>query len=316
MRFRQHQPGDELLRDLPLAAAPAEIWAGLEAALNAGQRPPVRRRVPFWRAMLAAAACAALAAGVYWKTRPAAPRWQVERVAGTPSIGSHPLDSTGSIREGQWLETDASSQALIHIGAIGTVQVGANTRVGLVAARPSEHRLTLARGRISASVTAPPRLFFVDTPSSTAVDLGCAYSMDVDDAGNGVVHVTLGWVSLESKGRESLIPAGASCRTRAKAGPGTPYFDDASQPLQRALVQIDFAHGGREALDAVLSESRLRDTLTLWHLLSRVDAPDRLRVFQRMAALAPLPNGISSDKVLQLDPETLKRWREELAWKW
>jgi hypothetical protein len=183
-----------------------------------------------------------------------------------------------------------------------------------VVARANEHRLSLARGRISAVVNAPPRLFFVDTAASTAVDLGCAYSMNVDDSGDGMLQVTLGWVSLEWSGRESLVPAGASCRTRPKVGPGTPYFDDASDALKRALAGLDFGGGG--SLDAVLDEARVRDTLTLWHLLSRVDAADRLRVYNRMVGLVPLPEGVSPEKALALDPDTLKHWREELAWKW
>ena len=60
----------------------------------------------------------------------------------------------------------------------------------------------------------------------------------------------------------------------------------------------------------------MRDTLTLWHLLSRVDAIERARVADRITALTPLPSGVSRDKALQLDPDTLKRWREELAWTW
>ena len=140
--------------------------------------------------------------------------------------------------------------------------------------------------------------------------------MNVDDAGNGLVEVTLGWVSLERSGRESLVPAGASCRTRPKVGPGTPFFDDATEPFKRALTELDSGRGGSVPLETVLAAARARDTLTLWHLLSRVDARDRLRVYTRMVALAPLPNGVSEAKVLQLDAETLKHWREELAWKW
>jgi hypothetical protein len=60
----------------------------------------------------------------------------------------------------------------------------------------------------------------------------------------------------------------------------------------------------------------VRDTLTLWHLLSRVDAGERARVFDRITELVPLPTGVSREKALQLDPDTLKHWREELAWKW
>jgi hypothetical protein len=56
--------------------------------------------------------------------------------------------------------------------------------------------------------------------------------------------------------------------------------------------------------------------LTLWHLLSRVEADDRARVYDRIAALTPVPAGVSRERALKLDPETLKRWIHELAWTW
>ena len=319
MRFRKHQsPSDEPLRDLPLVEAPDSIWISLENALDAGEKPRGRHgfRFPIWQPALVVASLVVVA-GVYWRSlRGTEPQWDVDRLAGIPSIGSEPIDRTGRMKEGQWLETDASSRAVIHVGTIGTVQVDSNTRVRLVTARPTEHRLALARGRIMVSVTAPPRLFFVNTASSTAVDLGCAYTMQIDDAENGSLQVTLGWVSLEWSGRKSLVPAGASCQTRHKLGPGTPVFDDAAGSLKRAVSAFDFEKGGRGALDTILAASRVRDTLTLWHLLARVDGNDRLRVYNRMISLAPLPNGLVPAKVLQLDPQTLQRWREELAWKW
>ena len=43
------------------------------------------------------------------------------------------------------------------------------------------------------------------------VDLGCAYHVQVDEQGTGQLTVTDGWTSLEWHGRESLVPAGASC---------------------------------------------------------------------------------------------------------
>ena len=83
-----------------------------------------------------------------------------------------------------------------------------------------------------------------------------------------------------------------------------------------ALLAFDFADGGSSAVDAVLTAARERDTLTLWHLLTRVEPRDRTRVFDRMETLTPLPSGVTRDKALALDAETLKRWREELAWTW
>lgn len=303
------------VRDLPVARPPEEVWKGIESALE--HRGVPQRASWFPRlAWLTAAAAAVLIAVFWFSTRTPPPRWQVDRLAGSPSLGHGHLQGTGSLGVGQWLETDSSSRAEIKVGDIGTVDVEPNSRVKLTVARANEHRLTLARGEISAVVNAPPRLFFVDTPSSTAVDLGCAYKMKVDDAGFGLLRVTLGWVSLEWGGRESMIPAGASCHTRPKVGPGTPYFDDASPALQQALEHFDFEHAGTAALDTILEQARVRDTLSLWHLLTRVDASDRARVFDRMQALAGLPDGVTRQQVLALDPKALDLWKGDLAWKW
>ena len=305
----------DALRNLPLAKAPDSIWKSIEAALDAGVAEPKRvSRPSVWVVVAAAAAALAIGMFTWYANRAPKAAWEVVRVEGTPSLGARRIEH-GKIEVGEWLQTDASSRARISVGDIGTVEVAPNTRVRMVASRPGEQRLRLARGEISASVSAPPRLFFVDTPASTAVDLGCAYTMTADGDGNGLLHVTLGWVSLEWEGRESLVPAGASCRTRSKIGPGTPYFDDAAKRLQDALSSFD-AGGGADAVSAVLTEARVRDTLTLWHLLSRVELAQRQRVYNRIVDLVPLPKGISPGKALQLDPATLKLWREELAWKW
>jgi hypothetical protein len=254
---------------------------------------------------------------IWYFTRPAAGRrWEVTRLEGAPTVGSSRLAGVGQIAEGQWLQTDTTSRASIRVGGIGVVEVAPDTRVRLTTARPNEHRLMLQHGEISARVTAPPRLFFVDTPSSTAVDLGCAYKIRVDDNGNGLLEVTFGWVALEWSGRVAEVPAGAYCHTRRKVGPGTPYFGDAPEPLRVALERLDFDGGGASELDSILAESRLRDTLTLWHLLSRVEPAQRVQVYDRLVELASLPRGISREKTLALDPAALKRWGDQLVEKW
>jgi hypothetical protein len=60
----------------------------------------------------------------------------------------------------------------------------------------------------------------------------------------------------------------------------------------------------------------VRDTLTLWHLLARVRESDRARIFDRMEALAGLPDGVTREKILALDPAALEAWNKDLAWKW
>jgi hypothetical protein len=51
-------------------------------------------------------------------------------------------------------------------------------------------------------------------------------------------------------------------------------------------------------------------------LLSRVEPAERARIFDRMVELTPLPRGVTREAALALDRETLKKWREELAWTW
>src|SRR5438094_4236766 len=302
-------------------AAPESVWSGIDAHLRFHAPTPLRTHAPIYaptRLALAAGAALVLASTiVVWRiTYTPGTRWQVQRLEGSPAVGARHISGMREIKAGEWIETDSGSRASVKVGEIGSVEVSPNTRVRVIAARANEHRLALARGEIRASISAPPRLFFVDTAAGTAVDLGCEYVLNTDEDGFGMLRVTKGWVSFQWKGLESLVPAGASCGTRPRAGPGIPYFDDAPENLKQALESFAFEKAGNEALSMILAESRVRDTLTLWHLLSRVEAGDRTRVYDRIAALAPVPAGVSREKALKLDPETLNRWKEELAWTW
>lgn len=314
--YEQVRRGMAFVEHLPSVEAPATIWASIEAAFQENRlsrRPAVFRL----RWACAAAVMLALAGAAYWRlAHPPGAQWEVRRLVGSPSIGAKPIRGVGRIRAGEWIETDAMSRATVKVGEIGSVEVAPNTRLRVVTARPNEHRLMLARGEIRAKISAPPKLFFVETASGTAVDLGCEYVLSTGEDGLGLLHVTKGWVSFQWKGLESLVPAGASCRTRPQAGPGIPYFDDAPDSVKQALEIFGFEKAENNALSIILSESRARDTLTLWHLLSRVEAGDRGRVFDRIAALTPVPAGISRVQALKLDPQTLNRWKEELAWTW
>jgi len=336
--FEEIKLGAQLAKHLPLIAAPDSIWPGIETALrqHPGALPidhPMRAArvgTPGGRASdtarylkpslaFAAGLVLLFIAGVFLVRRRSEvrPSWEVARLNGAPRIDSNRINDTGKLAVGQWLETDGTSRARINISNVGQVEIDPNTRVRLVATQPTEHRIELARGRMSARISAPPKLFFVNTPSAVAEDLGCAYTLEVDDAGNSLLRVTLGWVALQLKDRESLVPAGAACATRPGTGPGTPYFEDASELFRQALAKLDFEPNDTQwskipALDIVLHQARPRDTMTLWYLLLRVNENDRERVYARMAELAPPPDGVTRDGVLRLDQEMLKRWRDRI----
>lgn len=223
--------------------------------------------------------------------------WTVQSLAGAPSVAGTRIDAPSRLPVGEVVTTDAGSRARIDVGSIGIVDVEPNSRVRLITSRAGEHRMALDRGRIRALIWAPPRLFFVNTPSSTAIDLGCAYTLDVDDQGWGKIRVESGWVAFEYNGVESFIPTNATCSTRPGFGPGTPCYEDAVPGFAEALTILDFtqANDARRAaaLDTVLAGAREKDAFTLWHLLSRGTPEERGRVYDRMAALVTPPPGVT-----------------------
>jgi hypothetical protein len=286
---------------------------------------PVKPRRSFfdlrWSYQLGAVAAAlVLALSVYFVARQRAdrnlgPSWEVARLEGTPRVGWRSLgekSGPGKLGIGQTLVTDGSSRASITLDETGRVEVDADSRVRLVTNGPGHKRLSLERGTIHAVIWAPPGEFVVDTPSAVAVDLGCVYTLHVDDSGAGLLRTTMGWVGFKLNGHESFIPAGAVCKTRPKIGPGTPYMEDASESFQDALSRFDFESitpSERLALVGILlNDARKDDAMTLWHLLSRVSDADRPGVYDRLASLAPPPRGVTREGILRLDRTMLDTW--------
>lgn len=287
---------------------------GLLGRFRSEPRPlqlPGGRPARAWR-LLAAAAALAAAGGIWVARSGAGLQWRVEKIEGVPLVGSRPVAGTSPLPVGQRVETDAFSRAKVRIGRIAEISLGPGSRLRLVKAGPIEQRLALDQGRISARISAPPRLFLVETPSALAVDLGCEYSLEVDASGAGLLRVETGWVSFERDGKESVVPAGAVCATRPREGPGTPYYEDAAPEFRRALELYDFGGAGGQALLGILNAARRRDGLTLWHLLSRAGGVGREHVYERLARLVPPPGGVTREGVLRGDRRMLELWRWEL----
>ncbi len=241
--------------------------------------------------------------------------WDVELTPASQqpeSSGATLLTKNTRLELGEALETDAVSKASVAVAEIGRLEVEPMTRLRLLQSGTGRKRIALDRGTIHATIWAPPGQFVVDTPSAVAVDLGCMYTLHIDDSGSGILRTTLGWVGFHRNGRESFIPAGAACATNAQSGPGTPYFEDASDVFRSALAQLDSLESApssrKSALAIVLHDARARDALTLWHVLPRVNGVERSAVYDRLAALVPPPPGVTREGILRLDLTMLDSW--------
>ncbi|HEX6058178.1 MAG TPA: FecR domain-containing protein [Gemmatimonadaceae bacterium] len=320
-----HDPAIPLARGRSLASASSSADAAAidlhaRAASRVARRPRRLLRLGLAAAVLVAIATTLVARKV---TRS---EWEVVRIAG--SVERVPEESgrrapahAGALARGEIVQTSADAEATIRMGDIGRVALGPRTRVRLERSSPVGHRMELLEGTIDAVTVAPPRLFVVETRAARAVDLGCAYTMEADSTGAGLLHVTLGLVSVELGGRTSYVPAGMISAMRPGRPAGTPYSDDASPAVREAIALLDTlsrvdASGGvhrAAALSDILGASRPKDVATLWHLLSRTEGAERARVLRRMLELTPLPDGVTAKGILRGDARMLDRWGAELG---
>ncbi len=253
----------------------------LMGRLRRAERVPVLRRSAVKVALLAAAATVAL---VYLWPKSEASSWKVDDAV---------VYKGDVIRQGQLVSE-----------SVGSLRVEQGSRLRL----KEKNHFALERGVVHALVWAPPREFVVDTPSAKAVDLGCQYTLSVNDDGSGFLRVEMGWVALAAGKLEAFVPAGAECRTRRGRGPGTPYWMDAEPALKSAVERWD--SGDRRKLAEILSMSREKDALTLWHLLGRGDAETRRLVADRFMALVPFKD---RDGLLRGDAKAMDQAWEALG---
>jgi hypothetical protein len=160
---------------------------------------------------------------------------------------------------------------------------------------------------ISARIVAPPRLFIVETGAGAAVDLGCAYTLEVGDDGVGFLRVGRGEVALERDGASVVVHRGEACEMRPGKGPGTPFPLDASAPFRSAVSAWDFETA---PLGPVLDAATDRDALGLLGLLTRAKArAEREKIAERLAKVVARPASVKLESLLRGDPAALADYR-------
>lgn len=311
-----HDKTDDYLWDK--SGPPDPFVAELEEVLGPlahtpGPRLKRRSVVRSWAWPIAGAAALLLAIGVSLVRPSPSNQWHADSLAGAPRLADAPLAGSARWALGAWLETDADSRAQISSKRIGWIKVNPGSKLKLTSADDVEHRLELAEGSIDAVILSPPRVFIVDTPAVTAVDMGCAYTLDIDDVGNGEIQVTAGWVYLERPGAPSAkVPAGAGCSIASGRGAGTPRFRDASPTLIDALDRFDA--GAAEALEDVLAAARRRDSLSVWHVAIGTSGDARRQAISRLDDLVVRPRSLPTGP--DLTDGQLERWWPDVVKSW
>lgn len=228
-------------------------------------------------------------------------------VGGEVSCGGAQV-ARGVLPVGGELDT-GNSEAALTIADIGSAKLGKQTRVRLDRTDPQRHQLALERGHMHAKVVAPPRLFAVTTKHTEVVDLGCEYTIDIDDAGAGSICVQSGLVELATKSGATVItPEGTCAAILTGQRPGLPHARDSRAELVAAVQAYD--RGDAAAFDQLLAIAQDRDAITLI-ALAAIDAR-KAAVLERLMELSPPPDAeISVDSAIE-NPEHFGIWRTDI----
>ena len=227
---------------------------------------------------------------------------------GSPAMCGGGTAARGVLPVGGTLDTGAGT-ARIEIADIGSAELGPGTKIRLDRSeRGKREQLHMERGRMHAYVTAPPRLFAVTTPSTSVVDLGCEYTIEIDEKGVGWIEVQSGKVELETSANALIIaPAGTTARMRAGRQPSVPVVTGARAQLVAAVRAYE--DGAPDGVPQILRAAGPEDAITLVNLAVLV--PDRTAVLERLAALSP-PESVTLALALE-DPSAFEIWRDRIV---
>lgn len=282
-------------------------------------RPAPRAARPRRWVLALAAALPLVAALLLWRapgTR--GPTYEVTGVAGLERVGV-----------GDWIEV-GEERASVRIADIGGVDLEPRSRVRVDeirlahGGRREEHRLYLARGGLRASIFAAERVFGTSTPAGFSVDLGCIYTVEVDEHGTTRIAVETGRVAFGFGGageprREVFVPSGASITCRKDGRPTPPIKDGAADAFVALIGRI---HGGSATpadLEAALAAEERDDWLPLFELMNdlAIDRDVRGRIFDRFPAGFERPSTVTREGILAADPGQRQLWLDAIKhWWW
>ena len=306
------------ISQLPDSVDPeVDLWPTIENAISSEETAATSRLrdIPLVSlAGLAVAAVLAISLIVLVFVNAPERSWEILRVAGEPAIDSVVLTGQSRVASGQIISTNEESRAAVSVGDIGTVDILPGTTIQVVSATSKHHRFRMDAGTIKASITAPPRLFFVETPSALAIDLGCEYTLHVDSLGRSHLDVSLGYVELEHPGRSSVVPEGYQAVAVPDLGPTVAIDTDASRDFVDLIVAYSLLQRST-ALDSLIRRSSERDAVTLWLILERhqPDESDSRRIYDRLVELVGEPEGASFDSTARdRSPISISAWQDHL----
>lgn len=212
-----------------------------------------------------------------------------------PDMNAHATPSR--FAPNQVLGHQASIQAIeetyLTLDGLGSVSLAPGSILRVLAKQHGVTRVALQNGRLHARVTAPPRLFVVDTPLATAVDLGCEYTLTTTTH-HTVLRVISGSVEMQLPPELQAqigthvvrVPERFELQLAPAARGAVPTHDRASSPMREAIAA--FAKAPVASVPALVAHATPFDGVTLWAAVTQLSPTQPGLREARKALLTPL----------------------------
>lgn len=138
--------------------------------------------------------------------------------------------------------------------------------------------------------------------------LGSSALITKYDENNAGVIVNAGAMEVSSKDGFIVIPenyiGGGIINNKLLL----PFYKKASLEYEDEIILFNENNNNNTAVKIILDRSVNSDSYTLWNLLLLCNNEIRNSVYDKLESFVPLPNGITKDKILKKDKNSMLRW--------
>ncbi len=234
--------------------------------------------------------------------------WEVKKY----SMSTDAYESFSVLKEGEILETDEYTRYEILVPDVGNIYLGPSTKIE----RSKSFNIRLLQGTVSKSKSDAKKFLIFEVFGADIKDylLGSSFRLALLNPAFAELEVKEGWISVTKNDKETLILPHHLCKIHSDFGVGLPYNQKSSGSFIETIEQYCFIKpGNEEVLINLLSKAEIKDGLTLWNLLKRVERKQRdMVIYTILGLLGNPPEGVTPDGLKVLNAEMLSKLLDEI----
>lgn len=234
--------------------------------------------------------------------------WEVKKYF----VSSNESESFNALKEGEILETDEYSRYEIVVPDVGSIYLGPSTKIE----RTKSFTIRLLQGTVSKPKSDSKKSLIFEVIGADIKDylLGSSFRVSLLNPTIAELEVNDGWSSVTKNEQETLILPNHICKITSELGVGLPYNKESSETFVKTIEQFCFIKpGDEEVLINLLTKAEIKNGVTLWNLIKRVERKQRdMVIYTILGLLGNSPEGVTPDGLKVLNPEMLSKLLEEI----